>query len=136
MTVHPVKQDSGIEYEIGPKFFESFKNWPGLQWIYQVPLPFGTLENVLELARHGIDAIGIENLYALEIGNEPKSPPFTDVKHYLYVGQWLNYSKMISNRITDLPSEPIYQGLSLGPNASAPWDVYATLWRMSSPVYQ
>ena len=114
--------DAGIEYEVGPKFFRSFKNWPGLQWTYQVPLPFGTLENAVDLAKQGLDAIQKHNLYALEIGNEPKNGPFKSPQDY--VDQWLNYSMTIVKKIDGLPSGPIYQALSLGSNVTQPWNVY------------
>ena len=117
----PAEQKQNIDYFIGPPFFQSFKTWPGVKWTYQVPIPFGGLDNALAFARQGLKAIGVSNLESLEIGNEPRVPVWqapTD-----YVKQWLKYSAAISEQVEGLPQGRIYQGLALASETTPPWDM-------------
>ncbi|MCJ1327330.1 hypothetical protein MMC10_003998 [Thelotrema lepadinum] len=112
---------NGVEYYVGQPYFDSFANWPNLQWTYQVPLGFGSLENAITLAKKGLSAIGVDNLYALEVGNEPKSATFGTQQKY--VDEWLEYSKAIAGNVSGLPNEPLFQGLSLGSSVDPSWNV-------------
>lgn len=92
-----------------------------MKWTYQVPIPFGGLENTLALARQGLKAIGASNLESLEIGNEPRQPVWNSPE--AYVKQWLNYSTEISQKVDGLPQGRIYQGLALAAEAPDPWNM-------------
>lgn len=115
------EQKQNISINVGSSYFESFSTWPGVKWIYQVPLGFGSLDNSLALAREGVKAIGTGNLHAIEIGNEPNPKAFGTPKNY--VQQRLNYSKAISANVSGLPSGPIYQGLTLAAGSGLPFDL-------------
>ncbi|OTA94346.1 glycoside hydrolase family 79 protein, partial [Hypoxylon sp. CO27-5] len=56
---------------IGPSFFEAFENWPGAKFEFMVPFRNTSYSNSLQWAKTGLGHIGQENLYTLEIGNEP-----------------------------------------------------------------
>lgn len=125
--MEPVKElnsetKNEIEYQVESSFFDSFKRWPGFKWTYQVPLLFGTLENSVHLVELGVDAIGESNLFALEIGNEPKAAAFGNQQQY--VNQWRDHAGAIaSDGNISLPTKQIFQGLTLGSGASPDWNV-------------
>ena len=56
---------------IGPSFYSLFKNFPGAKYIFQVPLATKDLASSIEWTKAGIESIGIDNILAIEIGNEP-----------------------------------------------------------------
>ncbi|MCJ1333672.1 hypothetical protein MMC10_010372 [Thelotrema lepadinum] len=115
------EQKNGIEYNVGPPYFDAIASWPGVKWIYQTPLGYGSLDNSVAMVRQGVKAIGTENLHAIEIGNEPNTKAFSSPKDY--VQQWLNYSAAISANVSELPTGPIYQGLTLASSALAPFTI-------------
>ena len=81
------------------------------------------------MTQQGVKAIGSQNLYAIEIGNEPNLGGFSSPKDY--VQQWLNYSAAISANVLGLPSGPIYQGLTLASGPSAPF----SMWVQTAPCF-
>ena len=113
----------GLQSIIGPGWFDAFSLIQDLpfNYVYQVPLTFGSIENSVTFAKKGLDAIGLKNLYAIEIGNEP------DIGRWKgnvqdYVNDWLQYAEAISGNLTSLPKS-IFQGLALSSEANAPWNV-------------
>lgn len=59
--------------KIGPSYFEGFKNFPGAKYILGVPFASNNLSNTIAFAKAGVQAIGADNLQAIEIGNEPNA---------------------------------------------------------------
>ena len=86
-----------------------------------MPLGFGSLQNAINLAKKGLSAIGSNNLYALEIGNEPRNGTFGNQKNYM--NEWLEYSKAITGNISGLPDGPLFQGLGLASSVNPSWNV-------------
>lgn len=56
---------------IGPSFFSLFKNLPGAKYIFQVPLATNNLTGTVDWTKAGLNGIGVENIQAIQIGNEP-----------------------------------------------------------------
>ncbi|KAJ8127633.1 hypothetical protein O1611_g6003 [Lasiodiplodia mahajangana] len=79
----PQTKISGNRLAIGPSFFKAFNNWPGAKFELMVPFYNTTFSHSVEWARAGIDQIGIDNLYALELGNEPTFYPWFSIKEYV-----------------------------------------------------
>ena len=111
---------------IGPSWFDAFSQIQDLpfKYAYQVPLGTGqveTVENSVAFAKKGLEAIGLENLYAIEVGNEPNYGPWkNDIQSY--VNDFLEYTEAISGNLTSLP-KAIYQGLALASETVPAWDV-------------
>ena len=94
---------------VGPDYFESFKNFPGAEYIFMVPLFHRNLNNTLEWTRQGLSAIG-DRLQALEIGNEPDLYSWFSVSKY--VNEFVRFKKALSARFPEyLGNRTIYQGL-------------------------
>lgn len=60
---------------LGPSWFEEFKNFPGVERVYQVSLVYLNKTNSIEGLKIAVSTIGADNLFALEIGNELNSYP-------------------------------------------------------------
>ena len=127
------KQDplGGIEFTVGPSYFQSFSALPSVKYVWQVPLSTGSMENAVTLAKLGVKAIGIDNLHAIEIGNEPSAAMYgkhgesDDAAADSYMHKWLRYSSAISGNITNLPPR-IYQGFGFRSETNAPFDMSVT----------
>ena len=100
---------------LGPSFFESFKNFPGTSFIFQVPVGFSKEHlsaDAISQAKAAVKAIGISNLDSLEIGNEPDlyvnhhvRPPGYNVGDY--VKNFLQYAEDVNGNITALDKKII-----------------------------
>lgn len=102
---------------LGPSFFEGFSNFPGMKWVYSTPMVTENFTDCVSQASMAIESIGVNNLDALELGNEPDlyytqhlQPPSWDLEKY--VSQWKRYAAAVSEN-TILPQGPIFQGLVL-----------------------
>lgn len=95
--------------ELGPSYFDAFKNFPEAQYIFMVPLSHRNLSNSIEWARQGLAAIG-DRLQALEIGNEPDIYRWFNVS--TYVDEFVEFQKALAAEFPDqLGSRPIFQAL-------------------------
>ncbi|KAI0812919.1 hypothetical protein GGR55DRAFT_677245 [Xylaria sp. FL0064] len=95
----PQTKVSGNRLVIGPSFFKAFKNWPGAKFELMVPFYNTTFSHSVEWARAGVNQIGIDNLYALEIGNEPTFYPWFSIKEYVK-----RYQSLQARLIAAIPS--------------------------------
>ncbi|KAI0114095.1 hypothetical protein GGR51DRAFT_578327 [Nemania sp. FL0031] len=95
----PQTKVSGNRLAIGPSFFKAFKNWPGAKFELMVPFYNTTFSHSVEWARIGIGQIGIDNLYALELGNEPTFYPWFSIKEYVK-----RYRSLQARLIAAIPS--------------------------------
>ncbi|KAI1176574.1 hypothetical protein F4777DRAFT_545938 [Nemania sp. FL0916] len=95
----PQTNISGNRLVLGPSFFKAFKNWPGAKFELMVPFYNTTFSHSLEWAQVGIDQIGIENLYALELGNEPTFYPWFSIKEYV-----TRYRSLQTRLVAAIPS--------------------------------
>ena len=93
---------------IGPVFFESFDNFPGSNWTWQINMGNsygkpGGLDNAMEVAQLVVDRVK-GNLESFELGNEPdlmwafehRAKNFTLQE---YVDQWNDYADATSERV-------------------------------------
>ncbi|OAQ85232.1 glycoside hydrolase family 79 protein [Purpureocillium lilacinum] len=127
LPVTPPQQGAGIgqKFVFGPVFYEGFRNWPGTRWVYDVPFAKSNKTNSQYEARAAVDNIGLENLEALEIGNEVD----------LYVKQgsrpggygpaefsadWRAYADWLVGAL-GLPAGPLFQTLTLSSAHAAPF---------------
>lgn len=108
-------------------------------WDLQVFLARKNLSNAVEFAKDCVDAIGIEKLNTLEIGNEPdiyKSsgffPNVTDrPSSYLppdYVAEFLEFADALTGNLT-LGAGPNFQALGYSNFVVDPWNEYAVIGR-------
>ncbi|KAI1271978.1 hypothetical protein F5Y07DRAFT_381164 [Xylaria sp. FL0933] len=95
----PQTKISGNRLVIGPSFFKAFKNWPGAKFELMVPFYNITFSHSVEWARTGVNQIGIDNLYALELGNEPTFYPWFSIKEYVK-----RYQSLQARLIAAIPS--------------------------------
>ena len=107
-----------INITLGPSWFESYQTLPA-KWILDVPFQHFSVDESVQFAQVGIQAITLANLQSIEIGNEPN---FYNIGVQEYVDKFKEYAAAISGNITTLPST-IYQGLTIASGASlSPWD--------------
>ncbi|KAI0485535.1 hypothetical protein F4859DRAFT_511735 [Xylaria cf. heliscus] len=95
----PQTKISGNRLVIGPSFFKAFKNWPGAKFELMVPFYNTTFSRSVEWARVGVGQIGINNLYALELGNEPTFYPWFSIEEYVK-----RYRSLQARLIANIPS--------------------------------
>ncbi|KAI0437923.1 hypothetical protein F4803DRAFT_555535 [Xylaria telfairii] len=95
----PQTKITGNRLVIGPSFFKAFKNWPGAKFEFMVPFQNTTFSHSVEWARAGMDQIGIDNLYTLELGNEPTFYPWFSIKEYV-----ARYQSLQARLIAAIPS--------------------------------
>ncbi|KAJ8112926.1 hypothetical protein ONZ43_g5274 [Nemania bipapillata] len=103
----PQTKISGNRLAIGPSFFKAFKNWPGAKFELMVPFYNTAYSHSVEWARAGVDKIGVDNLYALELGNEPTFYPWFSVKEY--VKRYGNLQARLIAAIPSLAGKRIFQ---------------------------
>ena len=92
---------------VGPSFFQSFNNFPGAQYILQVPVATGNLSNAVAYAQSAWQEVA-DSIRAIELGNEPDlyaNPPSPQA----YVAQQLQFENAIMGNISDFPTRPIFQ---------------------------
>ncbi|KAF2725685.1 glycoside hydrolase family 79 protein, partial [Polychaeton citri CBS 116435] len=56
--------------QLGPSYFDAFKQFEGVKYMFMVPQMPPRLSNALKWTKAGLDAIG-DKLEVVEIGNEP-----------------------------------------------------------------
>ncbi|KAI0864735.1 hypothetical protein F4860DRAFT_463304 [Xylaria cubensis] len=95
----PQTKISGNRLVIGPSFFKAFNNWPGAKFELMVPFYNTTFSQSVEWARAGVNQIGIDNLYSLELGNEPTFYPWFSIKEYVK-----RYRSLQARLIAAIPS--------------------------------
>ena len=134
--ITPPQSGAGIgqKFVFGPTFYEGFKNWPGTRWIYDVP--FAKLNHTLSLdqAKAAVDSIGLQNLEALELGNEVDlyTNPKQNVRNSSwspaeYADQFHTYSDWLVNALK-LPNGPLFEVLTLSSaHPGAQWTAYVHL---------
>ncbi|KAI0424699.1 hypothetical protein F5Y09DRAFT_353167 [Xylaria sp. FL1042] len=103
----PQTKVSGNRLVIGPSFFKAFKNWPGAKFELMVPFYNTTFSRSVEWARAGVNQIGVDNLYALELGNEPTFYPWFSIKEY--VKRYQNLQARLIAAIPSLADKRIFQ---------------------------
>jgi hypothetical protein len=104
------------EISLGLPWLDSFGNFPQTKWTIQVPLRRFDPPNALEFLKACIKSMEIDNLDAIEIGNEVD----TYGKDYTiedYVKQWNAFVDRIEKNVA-IPKEPIFQGLTLASAAA------------------
>ncbi|KAK2589849.1 hypothetical protein QQS21_012471 [Conoideocrella luteorostrata] len=116
--VTPPQNGAGIgqKFTWGPTFFEGFKNFPGTRFVYDIPFAKLNRSNSLAQAKEALHSIGMENLEALEIGNEPdlyvrqgvRSKPYGPAE---YSAEWKAYSDWLVASL-GLPNKPLFQALT------------------------
>ncbi|KAK7702699.1 hypothetical protein SLS57_011250 [Botryosphaeria dothidea] len=126
---------------VGSTWIEGFRQFKDADvvWDLQVFLARKNLSNAVEFAKDCVDAIGIEKLNTLEIGNEPdiyKSsgffPNVTDrPSSYLppdYVAEFLEFADALTGNLT-LGAGPNFQALGYSNFVVDPWNEYAVIGR-------
>lgn len=113
----------------GPSFYEGFKNWPGTRWVYDVPFAKLNHTDSFDQAQAAIKNIGLDNLEALEIGNEVDFYVKQGVRNASwspaeYASQFNTYADWLAGALT-LPSGHLFQVLTLGSaHAGGQWSAY------------
>ena len=93
------EQSSGIPHNMtfGPSYFDAFANFPRARYIVDIPFAYGNISNSLLFA--DVAAQKIDNILALELGNEINLYPGRDrpgdwfVAHYMQ--EWTNWTVRI-----------------------------------------
>ncbi|KAI1379483.1 hypothetical protein F4677DRAFT_453065 [Hypoxylon crocopeplum] len=99
---------------ISPSYFEAFKNWPGAKFEFMVPFHNTSRSHSLKWAEAGMNHIGTDNLYTLEIGNEPNFYSWFNVPEY--VKRYRTLQKNLINKIPALNDKKIFQALDTAAN--------------------
>ncbi|KAL9056883.1 MAG: hypothetical protein Q9162_002654 [Coniocarpon cinnabarinum] len=63
---------------IGPSFWPLLNNFNDARIVFQVPLGIDSIANAVSWTTAGVNALGLDRIEALEIGNEPDLYPNTD----------------------------------------------------------
>ncbi|KAI6081206.1 hypothetical protein F4821DRAFT_249878 [Hypoxylon rubiginosum] len=108
---------------LGPSYFDAFKNWPGAKFEFMVPFKNTSHSHTLKWAATGVDAIGIDNLYTLEIGNEPTFYPWFSKTNNTagietYAKRYLSLQDQLKQQIPALDDKRIFQALDTAANAA------------------
>ncbi|KAI1386621.1 uncharacterized protein F4822DRAFT_444963 [Hypoxylon trugodes] len=104
---------------IGPSFFDAFKNWPGAKFEFMVPFRNASYSHSIEWAKAGMSKIGIDNLFTLEIGNEPNFYGwFQDPNGRVpgYVKRYTNLHDKLQDALPALNGKKIFQTLDTAAN--------------------
>jgi hypothetical protein len=115
VIIPPDEIGNNVAYNItiGSSWFEGFKNFPGVEWVYQVPLVYLNKTNSIEGLKIAVSAIGVENLFALEIGNEPDLYP-AKWSPRDYASEWLAFDKAIRREVSLAKGSIIQAGTIAG----------------------
>ena len=98
---------SGTLLTVGPSFFEAFANFPGMKYIFMVPLLNKDLDNTLAWTKQGLKYIG-DSLEALEIGNEPNAYSWFTIP--AYVKEYNKFLNALASGISSL-NKRVFQTL-------------------------
>jgi len=107
----------------GPSYWKCFKAFPSASFVFSVPLGINDTTTAAAFAKTGIDAVGLQNIEAIELGNEPDLWPGTNAMGVpllppLYQGHITNDSYVYTfgafasavSAALDLPqNQPIFQ---------------------------
>ncbi|GME33489.1 Glycoside hydrolase superfamily [Neofusicoccum parvum] len=128
---------------VGSSWLEGFRQFPGVVWDQQIFLARKNLSNAVEFARDCVEAIGIENLHSIEIGNEPdiynSSGFFTNEtdrpSSYSpadYVAEFTEFATAIEGNVT-LGAGPNFQALGFSNFVNDVWSEEAVFEAGLSP---
>ncbi|EKG14417.1 Glycoside hydrolase superfamily [Macrophomina phaseolina MS6] len=117
---------------VGKSWTEGFRQFHDVVWDLQVFLARKNLSNAVEFAKDCVEAIGIENLNALEIGNEPDLynasgffPNQTDRPSSYqppdYVAEFTEFAEALESSLT-LGAGPNFQALGYSNFVADPWN--------------
>ncbi|KAI0155206.1 hypothetical protein GGR57DRAFT_511654 [Xylariaceae sp. FL1272] len=107
-TIYKPRTDvSEDRLSLGPPFFEAFNNWPGAKFEFMVPFYDTDFSHSVQWAKAGVNRIGMNNLYALEIGNEPNFYPWFSVDEY--VRRYGQLQKRLIAAIPSLSDKRVFQ---------------------------
>lgn len=120
---------------VGSGWLDGFGQFSGdnVVWDLQVFLARKNLSNAVEFAKDCVAAIGVENLNALEIGNEPDLynavgffPDETDRPADYgpedYVAEFTEFADAIEGNVSALESGPNFQALAYSNLVADPWN--------------
>ncbi|KAI1367847.1 hypothetical protein F5Y08DRAFT_348232 [Xylaria arbuscula] len=113
----PKTKISGDRLVLGPSYFQAFKNWPGAKFELMVPFYNTTFSRTIAWAQKGVEQIGINNLYALELGNEPTFYPWFSITEY--VKRFKNLQGNLIDAIPALADKRIFQAFDTASYAAA-----------------
>ena len=110
------------DMKVGPSYFDSMKALPDNKYILGLPLAKNPKNSTISFTQEGIKRIGMDNIYAFELGNEPdhygdSGQTQTRPKGWTaaeYVAQWTHWTTDISNAV-GLDPEPAAKELPLIP---------------------
>ncbi|KAK7471206.1 hypothetical protein VKT23_002615 [Stygiomarasmius scandens] len=116
---------------IGAPWIESFKHWDNVLYTLQVPLARKNLSNAIEFARACIDAMPnhVQDLEAIEIGNEPNLYPRIDRNDSYgpvnYAREWDRFAGAIVGNISRLNGKEWFQAMTFSSEVdpNGPWTV-------------
>ena len=124
VTNYPA-DNNGVQFHapfssIGHQYFEAFKNFPRAKYQFQIPWNqwrHGVHErNSMEWAKVGLDAIGLENLYSIEIGNEPNF--YGWLSKSKYVERYRDFESKLKQNFPRLQNQEIFQVLDIASKAA------------------
>lgn len=81
---------------IGSSWFEGFNSFPGVQWVYSLPLVYLNQANSIEATKMAVSMIGSKNLYALEMGNEPDLYPANGRPRIMHLSVWSSIRRFMN----------------------------------------
>ena len=100
---------------VGAPWMDSFKKMPdNAKFELQIPLERENKTNGIEFLKAALNAMGQDNLYAIEIGNEPNLYPAPSKGHPYTVDEYvkavLDYEESIVAAVPSL-KQPVFRGL-------------------------
>lgn len=113
----------------GPSYFDSFHNFPGANYVIDIPFAYQNLSNSKLFAQTAYNAVGASKVSALEIGNEPNGyvgskdrPQNWTIEDY--VSQWTNWQGDLDTTL-DLNDSKIWEAgaIAWANNSLGPWAV-------------
>ena len=113
----PKTKISGDRLVLGPSYFQAFKNWPGAKFELMLPFYNITFSRTVASAQKGVEQIGIDNLYALELGNEPTFYPWFSITEY--AKRFKNLQANLIDAIPALADKRIFQAFDTASYAAS-----------------
>ncbi|KAK7471205.1 hypothetical protein VKT23_002614 [Stygiomarasmius scandens] len=123
--------ENGLRTNItfGTPWVEGFKHWDNVLYTLQVPFARKNLSNAIELVRACINAMPnqVQDLEAIEIGNEPNLYPGADRNASYspanYAREWDSFAGAMLGNISRLNGKEWFQAMAFAWKANPPWTV-------------
>lgn len=129
-TSHVANNTDGLRSDmtLGAPWFDGFARLNNTKFILHVPLARKNTTNAVAFTRKCIDSMGVENLLAIQIGNEPNLYPTQGVENSMYavkqyVEQVKEYMELLTKNVSSLPKGRVFNIFEKSSTLNATWSM-------------